>query len=142
MSIEENKAVVRRWFQAVNDRDMAAEAAARSTEFVAHVPNTPPLDAAGWQSFIAAFITGFPDFRLELEDVVAEADRVAVRWTFRGTHAGVFLGIEPTGKAVSMSAVEVNRVSDGTVAEHWVVLDQFGLLQQLGVIPVPVEGGR
>ncbi|HYY89418.1 MAG TPA: ester cyclase [Chloroflexota bacterium] len=143
MSTEENKAVVGRWFQAFNERDLAAEEAARSADFVAHVAGAPaPLNGAMWQSFIAAFFTGFPDFRLDLQDVLAEADRVAVRWTFRGTHAGEFQGIGPTGKTVSMSAVEVNRVADGKVAEHWVVFDQFGLLQQLGAIPVPGEGGR
>lgn len=143
MSIEENKAVVRRWFQAFNDRDLAAEEAARSADFAAYVPGAPAaLDGEGWKSFIAAFFAGFPDFRLVLEDVLAEGDRVAARWTFRGTHGGEFLGMAPTGKPVSMSAVEVNRVADGEVAEHWVVLDQLGLLRQLGAIPAPVEGGR
>ena len=124
MSTERNKAVVRRWFQAFNDRDWAAEAAARSPDFVAHVPGAPaPLDGEGWKSFTAAFLAGFPDLRLVLEDVLAEGDRVAARWTFRGTHGGEFLGIAPTGKPVSMSAVEVNRVADGKVAEHRVVLD-------------------
>ena len=141
--MEQNKAVVRRWFQAFNDRDWAAEEAARSADFAAHVPGAPaPLDGDGWKSFIAAFSAGFPDFRLVLEDVLAEGDRVAARWTFRGTHGGEFLGMAPTGKPVSMSAVEVNRVADGKVAEHWVVLDQLGLLQQLGAIPAPGEGGR
>ena len=141
--MEQNKAVVRRWFQAFNDRDWAAEEAARSADFAAHVPGAPaPLDRAGWKAFIAAFSAGFPDFRLVLEDVLAEGDRVAARWTFRGTHGGEFLGMTPTGKPVSMSAVEVNRVADGKVAEHWVVLDQLGLLLQLGAIPAPGEGGR
>ena len=142
MSTEENKAVVRRWFQAFNDRDLAAEEAARSADFVAHLPGAPaPLDGEGWKSFSGAFFAGFPDLRLEIEDLLAEGDRVAVRWTFRGTHRGEFLGIAPTGKPVSMSAVEVNRVAEGKVAEHWVVLDQLGLMQQLAASP-PGEGGR
>ncbi len=93
-------------------------------------------------AFTAAFFTGFPDFRLEVEDLLAEADRVAARWTFRGTHRGEFLGIAPTGRRVSISAVEVNRVAGGKVTEHWVVLDQLGLLQQPGAIPVPQGGGQ
>ena len=143
MSTEENKSVVRRWFQAFNDHDLAAEEASRSPDFAAHVPGAPaPLDGASWKSFIAAFFAGFPDFQLELQDLLAEGDRVAARWTFRGTHEGEFLGVAPTGKRVSMSAVEVNRVADGKVTEHWVVLDQLGLLQQLGAIPAPEGGGR
>jgi steroid delta-isomerase-like uncharacterized protein len=143
VSTEANKAVVRQWFQAFNDRDSPAEEAARSADFAAHVPGAPaPLDGAGWQAFLAAFWAGFPDCRLVLEDLLAEGDRVAARWTFRGTHAGGFLGIAPTGKPVSMSAIEVNRVADGKVVEHWVALDQLGLLQQLGAVPAPEEGRR
>jgi steroid delta-isomerase-like uncharacterized protein len=142
VSIEDNKAVVRRWFQAFNDRDLAAEEAARSADFAAHVPGAAaPLDGEGWQSFLAAFVAGFPDFRLVVEDLVAEGDRVAARWSFQGTHQGMFLGIPPTGKPVRMAAIEVNRVADGKVAEHWVALDQLGLLQQLGAIPAPGAAG-
>jgi steroid delta-isomerase-like uncharacterized protein len=131
----ENKATVRAWFKAFNDRDMAAEEAARAPDYVAHVSGAPvPLDGAGWRSFVGSFFTGFPDFRLEIEDMLAEEDRVAVRWTFHGTHTGEFLSIAPTGKPVTMSAVEVNRVVGGRVAEHWVVLDQLGVLRQLGVM--------
>jgi steroid delta-isomerase-like uncharacterized protein len=138
MSIEESKGVVRRWFQAFNDRDLAAEEAARSADFAAHVPGAPaPLDGAGWQAFLAAFVAGFPDARLVVDELVAEGDRVAARWTFRGTHTGEFLGIAPTGKPVSMAAIEVNRVAAGQVAEHWVALDQLGRLQQLGAMPTP-----
>jgi steroid delta-isomerase-like uncharacterized protein len=141
MSAEENKAVVRRWFQAFNDRDLAAEAAARSPDFVAHVPGSPkPLDGEGWTQFIAAFLGGFPDFRLAVEEVLGEGDRVAVRWTFHGTHRGEFLGIPPTGTSVTMAAIEINRVAGGKVAEHWVELDQLGLLQQLGGDPHPGAG--
>ena len=143
VSTEQNKAVVLRWFQSFNDRDLAAEEAARSVDFAAHVPGIPvPLGSEGWTSFIAAFLAGFPDFRLVVEDMLAEGDRVAVRWTFRGTHAGEFLGVAPTGKPVSMSAIEVNRVADGRVVEHWVALDQLGLLHQLGAVPAPGDGRR
>jgi steroid delta-isomerase-like uncharacterized protein len=142
MPTEENKAVVRRWFEAFNARDLAAEAAARSPDFVAHVSGLPgPLDSAGWPQFIATFLTGFPDFRLAVEEALGEGDRVAVRWTFHGTHNGEFLGIPPTGKPVAIAAMEVNRVVGGRVAEHWVVLDQLGMLQQLGVAPTPGQGG-
>jgi steroid delta-isomerase-like uncharacterized protein len=142
VSIEENKAVVRRWFEAFNSRDLAAEAAARSPDFVAHVAGLPrPLDSAGWTQFIAAFLTGFPDFRLAVEEVLGEGDQVVVRWTFHGTHSGEFLGIPPTGKPVAMAAIEINRVVGGQVAEHRVVLDQLGMLQQLGVVPTPGQGG-
>lgn len=138
MSTEENKAVIRRWFQTFNDRDFAAEAAIRAANFLAHVPGAAaPLDNEGWPGFVGAFAAGFPDFRLELEELIAEGDRVAARWTFHGTQTGEFLGIPPTGRSVRVSALEVNRLVDGQVAEHWVILDQVGLLQQLGASPAP-----
>ncbi len=140
MSVDDPKAVVRRWFETFNDGDMAAEAALRTQDFTAHVAGLPgPLDAAGWQQFIADFVTGFPDLRLTIEDLVAEGDRVAVRWTLHGTQQGTFMGMPPTGKAVRIAALEINRVRAGQVAEHWVVLDQLSLLQQLGVLPAPAQ---
>ena len=138
MGIAENTAIVRAWFQTFNDHDREAEQQARTDDFVAHIPGSPgPLDGAGWEMFISIFLGGFPDMRLDVEDTVAQGDQVAVRWTFHGTHTGAFLGIEPTGKRVTMSAIEINRVEDGKIAEHWVELDQLGILQQLGAVPGP-----
>src|SRR5688572_3296431 len=105
MASDENAVAVRRWFQAINDGDMAAEAAARRDDFVAHVPGMPvPLDGDEWRQFIMMFYVGFPDMRLVVDDVVAQGDRVAVRWTFHGTHHGEFFGNPPTGMPVTMSA--------------------------------------
>ena len=138
-SMDDATTAVRGWIQAFDEYgDMQAEAAARTADFAAHVPGVPePLDGEGWRQFIGAFFGGFPRMRLVVEDIVAAGDRVAVRWTFHGTHRGEFLGIPPTGKQVTMAAIEINRVRDGKVAEHWVQLDQLGVLRQLGAIPSP-----
>ena len=138
MGSDESAAAVRRWFQAINDRDMAAERAARAEEFVAHVPGMPlSLGGDEWETFIGIFFDGFPDMELVVEDVVAQHDRVAVRWTFHGTHEGEFFASPPTGAIVTMSAIEINRLVDGKIAEHWVELDQLGMLQQVGAISSP-----
>ena len=138
MGSDESAAAVRRWFQAIDDGDPDAERAVRAPNFVAHVPGMPgPLDGEEWEQFIGIFREGFPDMRLVVEDVVAQGDRVAVRWTFVGTHEGEFFGSPPTGARVRMSAIEINRVVDGKIAEHWVELDQLGMLQQVGAIPSP-----
>jgi steroid delta-isomerase-like uncharacterized protein len=138
MGSEESADAVRRWFEAFNAGDMEAERAARTEDFVAHAPGMPmPLDGDDWEQFIGMFFGGFPDMRLEVQDIVAQGDRVAVRWVFHGTHDGEFFGIPPTGTRVTMNAIEINRVQDGKVAEHWVELDQLGMLQQLGAIPSP-----
>jgi len=138
---EENKAVLRRWIEAYNERDLEAEAEVLAPGFVAHVSGAPaPLDLEGleaWRQFSGSFAEAFPDIRLTIQDIAAEGDTVAARVAFRGTHRGEFQGIPPTDKEVSFSSMEFNRVVGGKVEEHWVELDVFGLMQQLGAIPEP-----
>jgi steroid delta-isomerase-like uncharacterized protein len=139
VSEEDNKAVIRRWIEAYNNRDMQAEADVLDPGFVAHVPAAPgPLEGLeAWRKFTTAFVEAFPDLRLTVEDILSEGDKVAARVAFHGTHRGEFQGIAPTGKEVAFSSIEVNRVVGGKVEEHWVELDLLGLMQQLGAIPEP-----
>jgi predicted ester cyclase len=94
-----------------------------------------------WRQFSGSFAEAFPDLRLTVQDIMAEGDMVAARVAFRGTHRGEFQGIPPTDKEVNFTAMEFNRVIDGKVEEHWVELDLFGLMQQLGAIPEPEQPG-
>jgi steroid delta-isomerase-like uncharacterized protein len=139
VSEEDNKAVIRRWIEAYNNRDMQAEADVLDPGYVAHVPAAPgPLEGLeAWRKFTAPFVEAFPDLRLTVEDILSEGDKVAARVVFHGTHRGEFQGIAPTGKEVAFSSIEVNRVVGGKVEEHWVELDLLGLMQQLGAIPEP-----
>jgi steroid delta-isomerase-like uncharacterized protein len=139
VSEEDNKAVIRRWIEAYNNRDMQAEADVLDPGYVAHVPAAPgPLEGLeAWRKFTAPFVEAFPDLRLTVENILSEGDKVAARVAFHGTHRGEFQGIAPTGKEVAFSSIEVNRVVGGKVEEHWVELDLLGLMQQLGAIPEP-----
>ena len=142
MSDEENGAAVRRWIDAYNNRDTEAEAAARTADFVAHVPGAPgPLDSEAWAGFAFSFAAAFPDLRLTVDEVAATEDRTAARVTFRGTHRGEFQGIPATGRSVTFTSIEFNRMVGGKVAEHWVELDLLGLLRQLGAVPTPGAAG-
>jgi len=78
---------------------------------------------------------------MTVEDVIAEEDRVVVRWTAQGTQQGELLGVPPTGKQVTVTGIDVYRIENGRTAEHWGNFDQLGMLQQLGVIPVPGAAG-
>ncbi len=140
---EDNKAVVRRWIEAYNERDLEAEAAVLAPGLVVHVSAAPgPLEGLeAWRQFSGPFAEAFPDLRLTVQDIMAEGDMVAARVAFRGTHRGEFQGIPPTDKEVNFTAMEFNRVIDGKVEEHWVGLDLFGLMQQLGAIPEPEQPG-
>ena len=80
------------------------------------------------------FRQAFPDSYFTVEDMIAEGEKVATRKTFHGTHQGEFMGIPPTGQQVSMGLIDIVRIADGRVVEHWSMGDNLGMMQQLGVI--------
>ena len=135
---DENEAVVRRWIEAYNNRDTHAEADARAPGYVAYAPGgVGALDSEAWLQFSGSFVETFPDIRLTVEDIFSEGDMVAARVAFQGTHRGEFQGIPPTDKQVAFSSIEINRMVDGKVQEHWFEIDLLGLMGQLGAIPEP-----
>ena len=123
MSPEENKAFIRRYFEALSGKDKPATVVNRyvSDEELKH--------------HIALYEAAFPSYQLIAEDMIAEGDKVVVRSTFRGTHKGDLMGIAPTGKQVTMPLILIYRIADDKIVEHWMQADALGLLQQLGVIP-------
>src|SRR2546430_14578971 len=139
-SAEHNRTVARRWIDAFNARDDAAEAAARTADYIAHAPDsieTESLDADAWVAFLGAFLEGFPDLHLEVLDSSADEGMVAQRILFTGTHTGSFRGLPPTNRQARFSGLEINRMVDGKVAEHWFQLDAVTLFEQLGLRVVP-----
>jgi len=78
-----------------------------------------------------------PDLRVVVEDMIAEGDKVAVRYTLEGTHEGELFGVSPTGQRLSIKSISVERVSDGKIIEHWRVTDSLDMMQQLGAISTP-----
>ena len=135
MSREENKALVRRLLERVREgwRPAVIE------EFFApgyrrHLtPTTAPLTALGQQERASRLRAAFPDATATLEDILGEGDRVAYRLTIRGTHQGIFQGIAPTGKHVTVSFTAIARIEGGRLVEEWGGLDLFDLRQQLAV---------
>ena len=96
-----------------------------------------PAGIEGSKQFIGMYLTAFPDLQFKIEDMIVEGDRVVARLTTSGTHKGAFMGIPPTGKQTSVTAIDINRMAGGKSVEHWLEMDTMGLLQQLGVIPAP-----
>ena len=134
---QQNKTIVRRFveeFQNGGNESAAEELLA--ADFVDHTPfpGVSP-DREGVKRLFAALRQAFPDLRAKIHDQLSEKDRVATRKTFRGTHRGEFLGIAPTGRSVSFDVIDVVRIADGRIAEHWNVVDLMGLLQQIGPRP-------
>ncbi len=93
----------------------------------------------GHKAIVRLFRSVFPDLRWDIEDLIAEGDKVVARTTMRGTHRGDFFGIPPTGRRVEMRGVHIMRVADGQIIEHWGSNDDLGLMRQLGAIPTPGE---
>lgn len=128
MSVEENKALVRReqeelWNQ-TGDLDAAEELFA-------------PEQAEAARQEAADFRRGFPDVRSTIEDLIAEGDRVAARWRARATHRGEYVGVPPTGNEVEFTGISVYRIEGGRIAESWTVEDELSLMRQIGAVPEP-----
>jgi predicted ester cyclase len=139
-----NRAVVRRWIETFNNPyTPQTEVDVLAPGYIAHAPGLPsPLDLEAWTQFTASFVEAFPDLRLTVEDIFSGGNMVAARVAFRGTHRGEFQGIPPTGKEVAFSSIEIDRMVDGKVQEHWFEMDLFGLMQQLGAIPEPEDSSE
>lgn len=132
MSTEENKALIRRAFAAANAGDVEASVAATAPD--AHL-NDQPFGREADRERTERMLAAFPDVQYELHDLVAEGDKVAVRYTLRGTHQGELLGIAPTGKPVAMRVTTIYRIRNSQIVDLWENYDALGLLQQLGAIP-------
>ena len=139
MSTEANKASVRRFYDEVfNKKNRAAIDEFIDPTQVDHAaPPGTPGGLEGANQTLTMYLTAFPDLHFTVEDLIAEGDKVVARLTTRGTQQGVFMGIPPTGKHVTVTAIDINRLAGGKSVEHWLNMDTLGLLHQLGVIPAP-----
>jgi steroid delta-isomerase-like uncharacterized protein len=136
---EANKAVIRRFVEEVqNQRNWEAYEELNDPSFVNYsAPPGIPNDREGGKLFLGGFLNAFPDARFTVDDMIAEGDQVVTKKTFTGTHKEEFFGIPATGNTVTLQFVDIMRVCDGRITEHWLCMDQLSFMQQLGVIPGP-----
>ena len=139
MSVEQNKAILRRGAEAFNDAED------RSGWFDIHDPSVietglgpKPLDLEGLKQFYCGLWDAFPDLHITIQDMVGEGDSVAWRLTVTGTHEAEFRGIPATGTHVQFAAQYIFRLLNGKIVERWTSLDRLGVMVQLGAIPTPV----
>ncbi len=97
-----------------------------------------PANRMGLKQLIAMFRTAFPDLHCTIEDEIIQGDKVAAHWTMRGTHKGPFLGNPPTSKPIAAQGLIYARIENDQVIENWILVDQMGVLQQLGLVPPPL----
>ena len=136
---EENKTILRRWIEEVwHEGNVDAVDEFVTDTYVRHDPNAPEIRGPeAEKQLLAMYLSAFPDLRFTIEDMVAEGDKVVVRYSIRGTHKGELLGIPPTDKQVTLTATETYRLVEGKIDEQWVNMDTLGMMQQLGAIPAP-----
>jgi len=144
MSLEKNKAVVRRYIEAYNKQNLGVLDGLFAPNYVDHILQIQGLESLkqNWSSLYK----GFPDTHSTIEDIIAEGDKVCLRYTNTGTHTGKYQGLAPTGKKFKTISVEIYRISNGKIVEGWTVLDWFTHLEfskQQGVVEYkgyPEEG--
>ena len=144
MSIEDNKALVRRWFaEADRGNDNIIDELC-APDYVDHSPPLPGMGSgnAAVRQANAALREAFPDTVHIIEDQIAEGDMVVTRLRGRATFTGEILGIPANGKVVEITGISIHRLVDGKLVEHWANADLLGFMQQLGALPTPAEAAH
>jgi len=134
MSLEENKAIVRKMFEAIDRQNLALLDELMAPDFVLHMH---AKQAQGWEvgrQVVEDEIKAFPDLHVAIEEIIAEGDKVCVRLKETATHIGEYHGLAPTGNKLSYTVVAIWRIVEGKIVEGWIVYDQLDFLKQLGVI--------
>ena len=137
MSAEENKMLVRRVFeQMFNEGNLDVADELLAPGYVDHDPSLPQdvHGPEGFKEYVGMYRAAFPDLHVQIQDQLAEGDRVATRWTGTGTHNGELAGITPTGKQVTLPGMEIVRIANGKLVEGWEGYDSGTLMRQLGVM--------
>ncbi len=143
MSEKQNKAIVRRFVEEVFNRgNMSVADELMAPDFVEHeeLPPGIPNDREGVKQLTTMLRSAFPDFKATIEDIIAEGNKMVIRMTWSGTQKGEFMGIAPTGKSVSIGVIDIIRIADGKLVEHWGQMDSMGMMQQLGAVRAPEAG--
>ncbi len=142
MSVQENKALARRVFDEIwsgGKLDLVDELL--DPEFVGRPIGLaePFKGPEGAKEFIGRLREAFPDIRFPIDDLIGEEDKVVVRWTATGTNDGEFMGIEPSGRQVTIAGMTIRAIRDGRIIEGWTNMDALGLLRQIGAVPEPAR---
>ena len=145
VSLEENKALVRRAYEGFSNRDISVVDEVFAETYKSHFPGQEPtVGREPLKAVIVSFLDGFPDLKFTIEDDIAEGDKVATRWTAKGTHLGEFRGfpprthgIAPTGRVIHFAATDLYLIRNGFIQEEWNTLEQLDVMMQLGVVPTP-----
>jgi steroid delta-isomerase-like uncharacterized protein len=142
MSVEESRALIQRFVEEVFNRgnlDVVDDIYA--PDYVGHTAGSPEqtLGPEGVREFVELYRSAFPDLHTTIEDIVAEGDKVAYRWTAVGTHRGELLGVAPSNNRVELTGITIEQIEGGKIVETYNNFDQLGMMRQIGAIPAPEQ---
>jgi steroid delta-isomerase-like uncharacterized protein len=140
MSADENEAITRRAYEAINQKNLDALDQMVASDIIDHDPapgQGPGLE--GVKQYFSSLHTAFPDVQMNIDDMIAEGDKVVARVNMSGTHQGEFMGNDPTGNRVTITGIDILRIADGKIVERWGKFDDLSMMQQLGVISEPEQ---
>jgi steroid delta-isomerase-like uncharacterized protein len=144
MSTEQNKALARRIIEEIVTRgNISLVDELFAPDYVAHPtpPGVPP-GREGQKLMFTMYHSAFPGLKTTIHDVIAEGDKVVIRATHSATHNGEFMGVPPTGKSLSWDSINIMRFAEGKIEEYWGLTDSMAMMQQMGVMPAPGQGGH
>src|SRR6187455_3370069 len=145
MTIEQNKALARRWSEELwGQGNLAVADEIIASDYVRHDPGDPfPAQGPGDVKRIVSMLRSMlPDFKIEVEAMVAEGDMVVSRYTATATDTKGYMGMPPTGKSIRTPAIQIFRFANGKIVESWAARDDLGTLRQLGALPAPASAAR
>jgi steroid delta-isomerase-like uncharacterized protein len=136
--LEQNKEIFRRLIaEGFNKGDLNKLDELFASDFKEHQNGVEPPTLEGLKTMIRELRSVLPDLNVTIEDITADGDKVWARLVGRGTHRGKFMGVPPTGKAVTVDIIDVCRFEEGKIVEHWGVPDRLGMMEQLGTMQRP-----
>jgi C-1 hydroxylase len=134
MSHEANKELIRRYVATWNSGDVEALAQFWAPE-MRHHTRSQSHDLEGVRRIVTDFGEAFPDLHFELQDIVAEGDRVVTRMRATGTHTSDYMGVPASGRTIDCQVMGIARIADDKMVEHWGVTDELAIMQQIGLVP-------
>jgi steroid delta-isomerase-like uncharacterized protein len=142
MSVEENRALIQHFVEeAFNRGNLGVVDEIYATGYVGHTAGFPAQTPGpeGVKEFVGLFRSAFPDLHTTIEDIVAEGDKVAYRWTSVGTHQGELIGVPPSGNRVELTGITIERIEGGKIVQTWNNFDQLGMMRQVGATSAPEQ---
>ncbi len=145
MSTEQNKAISRRFYaETFESGNMAYVDEVMDPNFVDHDAFNPMGNREGFKQAVIPFRAALPDIKVNVNDLIAEGDKVVIRVSIQGTHTGTLImgpdsSLPATGKSITVTGIDIMEFANGKIVEHWGEFDQMGMMQQLGLLPAPAQ---